>query len=142
LGDDDFGWQEWIPEPGDYDFDLLPWINGGKLLWIAPDDDSLAIKSDPACPYLNLSGNRFCQVVSEGQVWEDHLFEASLEAEIYEAEDSEEPAEPVMEPEKPEELAKEPPSEAPPKPKFCRQCGAQLKPTARFCSKCGTPVAK
>lgn len=41
------------------DFNLAPWIEAGKILWIAPGDESLTLQSGVAdCPYLNLSNSQ------------------------------------------------------------------------------------
>jgi hypothetical protein len=53
----------------EHDFDLAPWIERGKLLWIAPGDDELALHDDLAgCPFLDLEGTRQSQLISEGRV--------------------------------------------------------------------------
>jgi hypothetical protein len=53
------------------DFDLVPWIQQGQLLWIAPGDESLTLRSDvDGCPYLNLPGQRkFLRLTGKG-LWE------------------------------------------------------------------------
>lgn len=46
-------------DPADYDFDLAPHINAGALLWIAPRDPELRLRTTAAdCPYLDLAGPR------------------------------------------------------------------------------------
>ncbi len=66
---------DWICEtadadPDDFDFDLAPWIQSGKLLWIAPEDAHKTLRSDlEKCPYLNLQGTEQLQYVQDGQVW-------------------------------------------------------------------------
>lgn len=139
LGDDDYGWQEWIPAPSDLDFDIKPWIEKGKLLWIAPGDETLSLRSDKDCPYLAIHGNRFWQVVQDGRVWEGHLYEPSFDADEYDGGDM------AVVGEEPEPTPPPPPTSVPPvaqapeqKSKFCRQCGNKLKPAAKFCPKCGT----
>lgn len=58
------------PEPEDLDFELRPWLESGKLLWIAPGDASLTLREGAAgCPYAGLAGERRWQRVSMGQVW-------------------------------------------------------------------------
>lgn len=53
----------------DYDTDLAPWIQRGKLLWIAPGDDSLLLRADlGACPYLGMEGNGLLQHVLAGHL--------------------------------------------------------------------------
>lgn len=54
----------------DYDFELAPWIQSGKLLWIAPGDASLALRSGTAgCPYLQVPGARKLQMMQFGESW-------------------------------------------------------------------------
>jgi len=44
----------------EYDFELGKWIRRGRLLWIAPDDPAMQLRSTLfGCPYLNLEGYRF-----------------------------------------------------------------------------------
>lgn len=41
------------------DFDLKPWLDSGKLQWIAPGDDTATLRTGSAdCPYLDLPGTR------------------------------------------------------------------------------------
>jgi hypothetical protein len=64
------GWYEAPDFEELWDFDLRPWIDSGKLLWIAPDDENLELRSGTAgCPYLDLDGERRMQYVSGGEVW-------------------------------------------------------------------------
>ena len=60
----------YVPEGvAEYDWDLAPWIERGKLSWIAPGDDSLTLRTSvDDCPYLNLEGHRQIPVILEGQV--------------------------------------------------------------------------
>ena len=54
-----------------YDFDLVKWVDDGKLLWIAPDDPTFMIKKGTSgCPYLNLSGSRQFSVLFDGELVE------------------------------------------------------------------------
>lgn len=54
----------------DCDFELAPWIEVGKLLWIEPGDESLRLHNTvDDCPYLNLPGNRHIQRIQDGEVW-------------------------------------------------------------------------
>jgi hypothetical protein len=75
------GWYEAPDFEESWDFNLRPWLDSGKLLWIAPGDDRLELRSGSAgCPYLNLTGERRMQYVSGGQVWfGDELNEQELE---------------------------------------------------------------
>jgi len=60
------------PDSGEYDFDLAPWIRAGKLLWIAPGDESLTLHGHVSrCPYLDLPGSRRLKFIRDGKVWED-----------------------------------------------------------------------
>ncbi len=57
-------------EYGDNDYDLAPWLRSGKLLWIAPHDSELTLRSGEAgCPYVGLSGSRHMSHVRDGQIW-------------------------------------------------------------------------
>lgn len=53
------------------DFDLAPWIEKKKVLWIEPGDEWLNLRSQPTdqCPYLNLSGRKNALKVRRGNVW-------------------------------------------------------------------------
>ncbi|MFQ5500666.1 MAG: hypothetical protein ACE5EQ_00010 [Phycisphaerae bacterium] len=54
----------------DYDFDLEKWIRGGKLLWIAPGDRSLTLRSTTgSCPYLGLEGRCYPVCIQNGRTW-------------------------------------------------------------------------
>lgn len=58
------------PEAEDMDFDLRPWLESGRLLWIAPGDAAMTLREGSAgCPYVGLEGERRWQRVSMGQVW-------------------------------------------------------------------------
>ncbi|MCW5966701.1 MAG: hypothetical protein KIT83_21865 [Bryobacterales bacterium] len=64
------GWYEALDMEEVRDFELGPYIERGKLFWIAPDDPQLALRRGlPGCPYLHLPGERRVQYVSQGQVW-------------------------------------------------------------------------
>lgn len=69
------------PAPADMDFELRPWLESGKLLWIAPGDESLTLRDGAAgCPYVGLGGERRWQRVSMGEVWfADELSAEALE---------------------------------------------------------------
>ncbi len=72
-GEQDAGW---LASNYEWDFDLAPWIDQGKVLWIEPDVDGkdqpkLYKKADPgapACPFVNLQGDRAPQLISDGEV--------------------------------------------------------------------------
>ncbi|MGX1811713.1 hypothetical protein ACWIGI_38830 [Nocardia sp. NPDC055321] len=53
----------------DYDFALRPWVDTGKLLWIAPGDKDAVLHVGPAhCPYLDIEGRNRLQWVHRGEV--------------------------------------------------------------------------
>ncbi|REE97158.1 hypothetical protein [Thermomonospora umbrina] len=63
------GYGENEPWPADYDFDLAPWLESGKLLWAAPGDHSFSLYGDPAdCPFVGLEGPRDLAHVENGHV--------------------------------------------------------------------------
>ncbi|WP_028307974.1 hypothetical protein [Desulfitibacter alkalitolerans] len=69
------------PDPQEWDFDLAPWIKAGKLLWIAPEDELLVLRSTIYdCPYLSLPGSRKPKYIQNGKFWE--LTEEHLEVDI------------------------------------------------------------
>ena len=56
----------------DRDFDLKPWIEAGKLLWVQPGDTSLTLRSDTqACPFLALKGSHMDSTLFDGVRTED-----------------------------------------------------------------------
>jgi len=56
----------------DRDFDLQPWMEAGKLLWIQPGDTSMILRSDTrTCPFLALEGSRMDSTLFEGIRTED-----------------------------------------------------------------------
>lgn len=49
------------------DDDLARWIDSGDLLWVAPGDDSCALRSTSAdCPYVGLAGERAFTLMEAG----------------------------------------------------------------------------
>lgn len=75
-------------EPGEMDFDLEPWIKAGKLLWIAPGDESLTLHGHTSgCPYLDLPGSRNPKFIQNGETWEYDPDEQAPEAEDMDEED-------------------------------------------------------
>lgn len=75
------GWYEAPDFEEEWDFHLVPWLEAGKLLWIAPEDESLELRSGAdGCPYVGLLGERRMQYVSGGTVWTSgELTEEELE---------------------------------------------------------------
>jgi hypothetical protein len=63
------GWYESIEHVSDYDFDLARWLRSGRLLWIAPGDESAVLREGTdGCPYLDLPGERRIAYVQNGKV--------------------------------------------------------------------------
>jgi len=75
------GWYEAPEDEASWDFNLRPWIQDGKLLWIAPGDENFRLRSGlEQCPYLDLAGERRMQRVCQGEVWfGDDIGEDALE---------------------------------------------------------------
>jgi hypothetical protein len=64
------GEQHVVQRSDEKDFELRPWLEVGKLHWIAPGDLSLELRSGAAeCPYLGLDGERGRQYFQQGQSW-------------------------------------------------------------------------
>jgi hypothetical protein len=54
---------------GDNDYDLAPWLRSGKLLWIAPGDQGLILRTGEAgCPYTDIAGSRHMSHIRHGQI--------------------------------------------------------------------------
>lgn len=52
--DGPFGWDSALDYPIEWDFDLVPWIEMGKVLWTRPGDPAAGALSGDGCPYLGL----------------------------------------------------------------------------------------
>jgi hypothetical protein len=51
----------------DNDYELTSYLESGKLLWIAPDDETATLREDAdACPYLGLDGSREGAYIKSG----------------------------------------------------------------------------
>jgi hypothetical protein len=63
------GWDE-VPEwSPDNDYDLRPWLDSGKLLWIAPGDQTMTLRQGVhGCPYVGHTGNHEYALVEDGDV--------------------------------------------------------------------------
>lgn len=64
--------KDWWKIPNDaWDFDISSWIKKWKIRWILPDEDTLApVSYNPLdCPYVNIKGRDFPQVVKDNWVW-------------------------------------------------------------------------
>ncbi|NJO18415.1 MAG: hypothetical protein HC877_22580 [Thioploca sp.] len=72
---DEEGHTWWDIRNDTWDFELARWFKKPeKLLWIAPSDPKMQLRSDVNdCPYLNLSGRRKFLVILKGKVVERPL---------------------------------------------------------------------
>jgi hypothetical protein len=62
-------WAEADEDGEEWDFDLKPWLANGQLLWIAPGDASLTLRSGAAgCPYVGLRGEPRPQYLQFGEI--------------------------------------------------------------------------
>lgn len=53
------------------DFELVPWIEAGKLFWVLPEDRALNLRADVRqCPYIGLIGNKNTQIIQNGELSE------------------------------------------------------------------------
>ncbi|WP_327143729.1 hypothetical protein [Nocardia sp. NBC_01327] len=60
---------EHVPKPSEHDFDLRPWLEAGRLLWIAPGDTDAALREGTAeCPYLDIEGDHREQLINRGEI--------------------------------------------------------------------------
>jgi hypothetical protein len=63
------GWDSMEEDSEPVDFDLESWIERDKLLWIAPGDDRLELRSGlNGCPYVGLPGRRTFLRIQAGVV--------------------------------------------------------------------------
>lgn len=63
------GWGHVADVREDFDFDLAPWIRRGRVLWIAPGDATLTLRSTTDdCPYLAIAGRHEPVFVRRGRV--------------------------------------------------------------------------
>ena len=121
----------------DYDFDIAPWVEKGKLKWIAIDDETLELKDTiDGCPYLDLPGYRYPVLIQNKAMINSMIIleyedddvsdpdDTSYEASNYEVSDYSVP-----------EVGKSKKST-----NFCSNCGSSLKENAKFCSYCGTKL--
>lgn len=64
------GWDAQPEDPGEFDFNLEPWVASGQLRWIAPGDKSLTLRDSVAdCPYLELAGRQTIARIQGEKVW-------------------------------------------------------------------------
>ena len=63
------GWYTTLDAPEEWDFEIQPWIEAGKLFWIATGDHEMTLRKSVAdCPYLDLPGVRQLQRIAYGRV--------------------------------------------------------------------------
>ena len=69
VTDDDGVPAGWSIKVDGWDFDLAPWIERGKLLWIEPEDPALVLRGagDGPSPYVGLAGDRQPQRFQRGR---------------------------------------------------------------------------
>jgi hypothetical protein len=54
----------------DFDYDLEFYVRTGRLLWIAPGDEGLMLRSVVTdCPYIGLEGRRYPVGILDGKMW-------------------------------------------------------------------------
>ncbi|WP_433204746.1 hypothetical protein ACQP1G_16575 [Nocardia sp. CA-107356] len=65
-------WNAWAEHPQtrrDYDFDLGPWLDSGKLRWIAPGDTAATLREGATnCPYVGIEGTHQMQIIYDAEV--------------------------------------------------------------------------
>jgi len=118
----------------EYDFDIAPWIEKGKLKWISLDDESLELHDTiDDCPYLNLSGYQH-PVLIQNKTLTDCMIILEYEDEEVsdnDADNYETPNYEVSDYSIPEI------GNTKKAVNFCTNCGSTLKDNAKFCSNCG-----
>ena len=63
------GWDHVADVAEDFDFDLAPWIRRGRVLWIAPGDKTLTLRSTADdCPFVGIAGRHVPVFVRRGRV--------------------------------------------------------------------------
>ena len=56
--------QDLVNDP--WDFEIAPWLDSDKLLWIELDDNSLSLKKGRPCPFESLAGTQLDQIINAG----------------------------------------------------------------------------
>ena len=63
-------WNSVYEDTETLDFDLVPWLQSGRLRWVAPGDAGLELREGvDDCPYLGIGGRREFYRVRRGRVW-------------------------------------------------------------------------
>ena len=65
---DEGGELRWSAATDRWDFDLQPWVEKGRVMWVHPGDPSFTLQNTGACPYVGLEGRRQPQVIEVGQL--------------------------------------------------------------------------
>ncbi|MGX1811712.1 hypothetical protein ACWIGI_38825 [Nocardia sp. NPDC055321] len=69
---DDGSWRGWHDHESRFDeldFDLRPWVDGEKLLWVERDDPDVNLRTGVTdCPYLDVDGDRRRASIFGGEV--------------------------------------------------------------------------
>lgn len=68
VKNEDGEYEAWTVKNDVQDFELRPWIEQGKLFWIAPNDPTFRLATTGECPYENLPGPRQPQVIRNGRI--------------------------------------------------------------------------
>lgn len=66
-----------------WDFDIDPWIEKGKLLWTDAGDESFELHAKLPCPYSNVDGIRYSQILTQDGVFYKSVPEGA-ESALYE----------------------------------------------------------
>jgi hypothetical protein len=61
-------YQGWGYSTWEWDFDIQPWIDQGRVKWIEPGDDSFTLLDSGPCPYVGLEGAQYPQIIRDGQI--------------------------------------------------------------------------
>ncbi|AMC11024.1 hypothetical protein Lupro_07085 [Lutibacter profundi] len=100
-------------EEDEYDFDITPWIEKGKLKWIFPNDDALELQdSVDNCPYLGIKGYQYPVLIQNKTIKS-----CMLKLEYDDDDDDERKSK-----------------------NFCTNCGAPVIKGAKFCGNCGNKL--
>ncbi|MET9488640.1 hypothetical protein [Nocardia sp. NPDC006630] len=63
------GWGDYESDIEEYDFDLAPWLESEKLLWIAPGDPEVQLHAGvDGCPYIGLEGEQCKAGIFRGEL--------------------------------------------------------------------------
>jgi hypothetical protein len=63
------GQSGWLTANDVWDFDLAPWVESGRLRWIAPGNRDMVVEDGTgggSCPFIGLRGDRFPQLLAFG----------------------------------------------------------------------------